>query len=468
MERLADPDARGAVIDRLSGLYAGRPVVLGPGVLAGYTRQVRRLVGLGCRVLVLSTVRGAGEVPEPDECVVLDLEAPPASSVTEELRLLDRLAHDLPPEVAAALDAFDPGREAIWDPGPFVANDEPILGRRVVGGRPARFLDMEDKIFAERVWAAAGVRAAPHVVVRSDDEAGLEAAGEQVGGPLGAVWSGDARDGFNGGGDFVRWVVDEHDRTEARAFFLPRCDRVRVMPFLDGVPCSIHGIVLPDGTAVFRPVEIAMLRVPDERRFVYGGLSTYWDPPEADRDEMRALARRVGDHLRAEHGYRGAFGIDGVLTADGFLPTELNTRLSAGATAVATVEPELFARVQAHLVSGLDTGLTVADLESVLPLMDQERHGRPVAIGHGVGVPGEEEYDVRLVDGRIERTDELTGTVLVLGNTAGGFFAKLEPCPLLAVGDRIAPLNVALMAHLDKEYAAGFGAVEAAPDLRRS
>lgn len=240
------------------------------------------------------------------------------------------------------------------------------------------------------------------------------------------------------------------------------------MPFLDGVPCSIHGIVLPDGTAVFRPVEIAMLRVPDERRFVYGGLSTYWDPPEADRDEMRDIARRVGDHLRAEHGFRGAFGIDGVLTADGFLPTELNPRFSAGATAVATVAPDLFSRVQAHLVSGLDTGLTVADLESVLPLMDQERHGRPVAIGHGVSVPGDDEYDVRLVDGRIERTDELTGTVLVLGNTASGFFAKLEPCPLLAVGDRLAPLNVALMAHLDQEYAAGFGAVEAAPDLRRS
>ena len=51
------------------------------------------------------------------------------------------------------------------------------------------------------------------------------------------------------------------------------------MPFLDGVPCSIHGMVLPDGTAVFRPVEIAILRDVARRRFVYGGLSTYWDPP---------------------------------------------------------------------------------------------------------------------------------------------------------------------------------------------
>ena len=50
------------------------------------------------------------------------------------------------------------------------------------------------------------------------------------------VWSGDARDGFNGGGNYVRWVLDEADRDAARGFFRPRCDRVRVMPFLDGVP----------------------------------------------------------------------------------------------------------------------------------------------------------------------------------------------------------------------------------------
>src|SRR5689334_10214469 len=108
---LSEPVAREAVVERLAAFHAGRPVVLGPGVLAGYTAQVRQYVELGCRVLVLSTVRGAGEVPDADECVVVDLDAPPAPSVTEELRTLDRLAHDLPDEVAAAIDAFDPEGE---------------------------------------------------------------------------------------------------------------------------------------------------------------------------------------------------------------------------------------------------------------------------------------------------------------------------------------------------------------------
>lgn len=465
MDRLADPDVRAGVVARLCEVYAGRPVILGPGVLAAYTDRVRRLGELGCPVLVLATLRGAGEVPGDDDgCVVVDLESPPTASPTEELRALDRLARDLPADAVAAIEAFDPGRRALWNPGHFVTAAR-LLGRETIGGRPAEFLAMEDKLFAEQVWAAAGVTAAPHAVHAVDDPQ-LDEASVELGGALGAVWSGDARDGFNGGGDYVRWVATAEDRAEARAFFLPRCDRVRVMPFLEGVPCSIHGMVLPEGTAVFRPVEIAILRDPAQRRFVYGGLSTWWDPPESDRDEMRAIAYRVGAHLQAAYGYRGAFGIDGVLTRDGFRPTELNTRMSAGLSTVGRLDPELITLVQEHLVAGLDTGLTVADLESLVPLMDHDRHGRPVALGQGVSVPGHQEYDVALAGGRLERSEEVTGTVLVLANTASGFFAKLDPCSVLSVGDRLAPVNVALTAHLDQTFEAGFGALEAAPDVR--
>ena len=152
------------------------------------------------------------------------------------------------------------------------------------------------------------------------------------------------------------------------------------MPFLDGVPCSIHGLVLPDGTAAFRPVEISILRDEGARTFTYGGLSTFWDPPAADREEMRGAAHRVGEHLRATYGYRGAFGIDGVLTADGFRPTELNARGSAGFTQVAQVDRKLFALLQDALVLGEDPGVRVADVEALLPLIDAERSGRPVAL----------------------------------------------------------------------------------------
>ncbi|MFC4786648.1 hypothetical protein ACT8ZV_19390 [Nocardioides sp. MAHUQ-72] len=463
---LTDPGTRARVTARLGELFAGRPVLLGPGVLAGFTPLVGWLRELGCPVLVVSTSRGAGPVPAEGECVVVEVAPPPTASVTDELRVHDRLAHDLPDHVVAAVEELDPHRRGIWSTSPFVTTDEPILGRPVTGGRPASFLALEDKMLADEVWAAAGVAHAPYLIVPADDGA-LAAATDRVAGPLGAVWSGDARDGFNGGGNYVRWIRDGGDRAAALGFFRPRCDRVRVMPFLDGVPCSIHGFVLPDGTAALRPVEIAMLRDPVRRRFVYGGLGTSWDPPPADREQMRDVVRRVGAHLQQAHGYRGAFGVDGVLTADGFRPTELNTRMSAGATTVAEVDRRFFTFLQAALVAGVDPGLTVADLEGLVDLMDAERVGRAVAFGEGVGVGGSFSHPVRWDGRELVRTSASgAGSTVEIADTPTGFFAKLDPGVALAPGERLAEVNLALLRFVDREHGTGFGDLEAAPDLR--
>ncbi|HEX6150245.1 hypothetical protein [Nocardioides sp.] len=469
---LADHDTRDTVVRRLGEVFAGRPVILGPGVLAGYTRVVRWLGALGCPVLVVSTMRGAGPVPADHEYDLVEIELPRTASITEEYRLLDRVARDLPAPAVAAIEAFDPERRGVWWCGPFVTSDRPILGRPVHGGRPRAFLDLEDKLLAEEIWVAAGVPAVPSAIVPVDDAALAQATQRLATSELGVVWSGDTRDGFNGGGNYVRWVVDADDRETARGFFLPRCDRVRVIPFLEGVPCSIHGFVLPEGTAVLRPVEIATLREHARRRFVYGGLSSWWDPAPADREEMRAVARRVGDHLRTRYGYRGAFGVDGVLTVDGFRPTELNTRQPAGLNTVAGVELRLLSLLQVNLLAGIDTGLTVSEVESVLTLLDEHRDGVPVAVGDGHSVGGADEVPVTFTadpegrGGRLERTTELTGNRVVLSDTTTGFFAKLQPCSELRPGTRIAPLNVALMEFLDREYGAGFGSLTAATDVR--
>src|SRR4051812_24320219 len=105
---LADPARRAAVVERLGRLYAGRPVIVGPGILAGYTGTVTFLHDLGCPVLVLSTEQGAGAVPGIEHCVVVDVEVPEAESVTAELRELDHLAHHLPEHAVAAIEQFDP------------------------------------------------------------------------------------------------------------------------------------------------------------------------------------------------------------------------------------------------------------------------------------------------------------------------------------------------------------------------
>ncbi|MGZ4448534.1 MAG: hypothetical protein ACXVW4_01965 [Nocardioides sp.] len=462
---LGDPATRAAVAARLGEMYAGRPVLLGPGVLAGFTSTVAWLRELGCPVLVLATARGAGPVPPEGDCVLVDLPPPPTASVTDELRVHDRMARHLPPDVVATIEAFDPAGTATWWTSPFVTTDEPILGRPVTGGRPRSFLALEDKMLADEVWDAAGVERAAYRIVPVDEDA-LAAATAEVAGPLGAVWSGDARDGFNGGGNYVRWVLDGRDAAAARGFFAPRCDRVRVMPFLDGVPCSIHGYVLPDGTAALRPVEIAMLRNVEERRFVYGGLGTFWDPPGADREAMRDAVRRVGAHLASAHGYRGAFGIDGVLTSEGFRPTELNTRASAGATTAGAVDARFFALLQNNLVAGVDPGLRAADVEGLVALMDAHRTGKAVAVADGQRVGGDAAYPVAFDGTRFRGSDVETGNTLVVADTPSGFFAKVDPCVALAPGDRLARVNVALLDFVDRAYGSDFGVLEAAPDLR--
>ena len=209
------------------------------------------------------------------------------------------MVHRLPADLRAAVDAFDPERAGSGSPR---RSSPPTSRRRPAGHRrPARVVP------GPRGQAAGGRRlgrrrrragAVPHR--RPGRRAALDAATAELGTELGAVWSGDARGGFNGGGNFVRWLRDDRDRAAAAAFFRPRCDRVRVLPFLEGVPCSIHGFVLPDGTAVLRPVEIVTLRDPAARTMAYCGLGSTWDPPAGDREAMRGAARRVGAHLQRD------------------------------------------------------------------------------------------------------------------------------------------------------------------------
>jgi hypothetical protein len=147
------------------------------------------------------------------------------------------------------------------------------------------------------------------------------------------------------------------------------------MPFLEGVATSIHGIVLPDGVVVLRPVELVTLRHGHDLR--YSGCATFWDPPDAVREEMRDAARAVGAALRDTVDFRGAFTLDGVATADGFRPTEMNPRFGAGLNVItrglAGVPLPL---VLDLVVAGRPLGISAADLEAeILTVADATRSG---------------------------------------------------------------------------------------------
>ena len=463
---LHDPEERERWRGHLAGLLAGRKAVCGLGPLAAMTDLVAQLARSGAqKPLLLYTHLGAGPTPTEADAHLVQVEVPSYPTMTEELRDHDRMIRNLPAPAREAVDAYDPDREAVWCVGPF-AGSEPIDGRRVVGGRAAAWAALEDKIVADELWDAVGFPRSPSLVaaVACPDE--LERASIELDLGHGVVWVADGRDGFNGGGEFTRWVVSAEERAEALDFFKSRCDRVRVMPFLEGVPCSIHGIVFPDGTAVFRPVELAILRG-EGRRFVYGGQGTTWDPPEEDRARMMELVRRTGAMLSERVGYRGGFGIDGILTSEGFRPTEINPRFSGGLGTLARgLDFELFQLLQLNLAVGRDPGVTAQVFESwALPTMDAERVAVPKAVTERRVT--EEPLEIALSwDGSRLRRDDDGPLTLIVGPTASGTFAKIT-APL-AVGERIGPLNAAMMRFLDDELGAGFGPVEPPADVRRS
>ena len=469
---LADPIARAAWTAELGAIFRGRKVIAGFAVLAAYAGEVRLLREVGAqRPMLITTSRGAGPVPGPDEAEVVHLPPVSYATMTEEVRGRDALARQLPGQVLAAIEAYDPDGTAVWHVDPFVENT-PLLGRRVYGGRPAAWLAVEDKLVAEQVWQELDLPRAPTLVVPADLGALRRAAADLDLGE-GTVWAGDASGGMHGGGDFVRWVVTEQEQKDAAAFFDGRCDRVRVMPFLEGVPCSIHGIVLPDGVAALRPVELAMLRRAGTREFVYGGLGTTWDPPAADRDQMRELVRRTGEHLRDRVDYRGFLGIDGVLTQDGFRPTEINARMSGGAVTLARLlDEDALVLLQTNLVAGLPPGVTVAQLEGwMLPALEERRTGKPIAVTSSATVTESMELQASWDGCRLRRLEPGTtasGDVvdLIVGPTGTGTFAKVTTEDAVGPGERIAPLNLALTRFLDEEFGTSFGTLEAAPDVR--
>ncbi len=242
------------------------------------------------------------------------------------------------------------------------------------------------------------------------------------------------------------------------------------MPFLEGVPCSIHGIVFPDTTIALRPCEMVVFRVPGSSRFAYARAATFWDPPSSDRDTMRALARRVGDHLRATVGYRGSFTVDGVMTEDGFLPTELNPRFGAALGVLASALPELpLYLLHTAIAAGEALDYRPHDLERLL--VESADENRVGGGGRLVHVAITEPREGRVVDGsegwRLAEDGEPCDATATLGaHPVGGYLrVTLEP-DRTPVGPSCAPRVAEVMRFLDTAWGLGIGPIEAAPEVR--
>lgn len=455
----------------LASQVAGRRVILVDYVVAAETVTAAELVELGAeRVLVLGNIEGMGPLIDPahGEWCVYGEPPPVGADVSEQLRHAERCLARLDPKARAAVEAFDPTGEALVLPV-FVLDFDAIAGRPNRAARPAAWRALEDKLVVDALWDRLGVPRAPSRAVAAEVEA-LRAAHAALDAGQGTVWAGDAREGFHGGATKTRWVRGAGDVEATAAFFAARCDRVRVMPFLDGLPCSIHGVVFPDYVAAGRPCEMTVLRRPGQTTFRYAGAATFWDPPAADRAAMRALAKRVGAALREAVGFGGVFTIDGVMTAEGFRPTELNPRFGAALKIMAAGEGAPPMRLlDLMLRSGVELDYRPEVLEAwLVAYADAHRGGG----GWTVFEFASEESGALALrwagDGyRVADEGEEAHGVVRYGPSGAGTYAQFLPeAGDVEAGRSIAPRVVAAFACAAEALGWSIEALAPAPDVR--
>ena len=345
----------------LGALVGGRRVIVAGGPAAAWTSLVAALRDLGATDVLVVATEGTGAGPQPEATVaVVDVPGDDSDAMVRLHAAIDLLATP-PPAIVDAVEAFDADRTAVVF-GTFLTESPDLVGRPLVAHRRPEWVALEDKTIVDALLDRAGVTRADSTVLPVGDAAQAWRALDHG---SGTVWAADARHGYHGGGARTRWVTDDDEACAAAADLAPWCDAVRVMPFLEGIATSVHGIVLPDDVVALRPVELVTLRRGHDLR--YAGCATFWDPPSAIRDEMREAARRVGALLRDEIDYRGAFTLDGVATADGFRPTELNPRFGAGLGVITRGLDGLPLHLVLDLVvSGTHLEISATELEALL------------------------------------------------------------------------------------------------------
>ena len=443
---------------RLAEIYAHPRWIILNGVSANTGVLIDQLRGWGgSEFLVVAGETGVGDQPDVD---TVFMPSPPGT-VMEGFRRFAANVADPPPEVRRAVAAFDPDGSARVMGGLFAVPDE-FLGRRLYGVRPQAWEHLEDKTLADGIWDEAGVRRAPSSVVELDRAPEVAA---ELAGALGTVWAVDNTQGWHGGGEGTFWVPDTRRAGELADELRGRAERVRVMPFLEGLPCSIHGVVTGDGVAALLPVELLILRRRDQRGFVYAGVANTWDAPASVTAEMRDAARRVGEVLRRRHGHRGPFSIDGVASTEGFRPTELNPRFSVGygiqADALRGIPVGFFVRA---LVEG-DLDVPAGDFEqAVCEAVPASR-----AIRMGVPIEGRHEpatMRLRVAGDSVERADD--GMELALGPSPSGSFLfwKIDPSTV-PIGPPFAPVAAAALRIAADTWDLAFEPVEPAAEVPR-
>ena len=449
--------------------FSGRRLVVAVGPLAAATRLVSTLRDLGvAEVAIVADGVGTGALPNESDCIWVDVSDGAQPDSMAIIHAYEARLAALPDDALALLSRWDPAETADVIATRFSTLSQ-VAGRRRLGRRLPEWAALEDKCAVDAFFDRHAVPHPPSKVVPLETNALWKAHAALDRGD-GTVWSGDVRDGFNGGASRIRWVSSSAEAEDARVFLAQHCDRVRMSPFVEGIPCSVHGIVFPETIAVFRPCEMMVFRRPGEARFEYCGAATFWDPPDRDREQIRELTRRVGRGLRQDVGFRGAFTVDGIIGADGFVATEVNTRTGGAFRLLASGLPEInFELLNLMVMEEAPFDWRPAALERlILGVADAHRGGGGWLWIRGVRTETQSYVLNRGAAGwRVEEGDGPADAIGLVGPSATGSLVRVTPDPdRTPKGPSAQPLVAELLGAMDHALNLGIGALVPAQDLR--
>ena len=278
-----------AINEQITAVHRGRKWILTPDVAAAATPLVATLAEHGAAsIMVVAGSEGVGDLPEVDR---IHYTRTSGEGIMDSFRAFHASIEEPSDSLLSAVDAFDPTHEAKVLGAGFSRRDH-LAGRPVYDGRLPQWRAFEDKLIVDALWDDAGIERAASAIVAVAD---AERAAQDLATAQGSVWVADNTEGWHGGGDYTRWMRPDRDNSETVAWFRKHAAQVRVMPFLEGLPCSIHGFITRNGISVFQPVELFILRERDRPRFYYAQGANFWSPPPPVATEMRDVARRVGE-----------------------------------------------------------------------------------------------------------------------------------------------------------------------------
>ncbi len=365
-----------AIIEQCRGalreVIQGRPWIAATPILVGSEHIALELIKLGAeKALAIGVAEGvrhtplsAEESPETLErhCLNLSFEGDMMDGIRGGEGALDHLDQ----ESLDLIDRFDPNREA-WVMRTIFSASTDLAGRSVFGAREDRWRALEDKTIIDQFWDDAGVKRVDSVNVELSFEP-LSEVFAQLDQGSGVVLAGDSRSGFHGGATRTRWAQTlEHLKLIAEDLSL-ECDTARVMPYLEGISCSMHGWVFPNGESIgLKPCEMLVVKSERETFFDYHGAASNWRPSPDIHDQMALAVELAATHLASQYQYRGVFTIDGIATADGFYPTELNPRFGGALGRMSVALPELPILIMHYAtIEGHQLGITPSELRDLI------------------------------------------------------------------------------------------------------